>query len=274
MKVSQIKRSRWLSVGLVIMLFALLSFSMLPLISSIVQESRSFVPPSAANSGIPQDQKAKLDAEALGYQLVLEREPDNQNALRGLLETKLRQNDIKGAIEPLTKLTQLNPQQTDYTLLLAQAKQQLSDYGGAEVIYRTLLVSHPEDIRALKGIVDLLLAQTRQEEAISLVQTNLKKAVKANLEPARTSASLDITSVQLLLGEIYVQQKRYPEAIAIYDQARETNKEDFRPILAKAMVLQEQGKNTEAEPLFKTAVSLAPIQYQEQIKLRALGSKP
>lgn len=261
MKVSQSKRSRWLSVGVILMLLALISFSMLPLVTSLIQSGKQ-----ASISGISQNQLNLLEREALGYQIALEREPDNQNALRGLLEIRLRQGNLQAALNPLEKLAQLNPEQLDYSLLLAQARQQVNDYEGASQTYRIILAAHPGEIRALKGWVDLLLGQNRPQEAISLVQTALNRISQTNLTPANLSEVGNLTSVQLLLGEIYVQQKRYDEAIALYDQTIETDKQDFRPLIAKALVLQEQGKETQAQPLFQTAISLAPVEYKDLIK--------
>ncbi len=260
MKGSQQKRSRWLYVVLVLMLLALLGFSTLPVLSSITQGNQSL------SRTVLAEKQEKLETEALGYQLVLEREPDNQTALRGLLEVRLKQGDIKGAISPLESLAKLNPQQTDYVILLAQTKQQVSDYEGAAAAYRQVLASNPGNIKALQGMVSLLLQQDRPEGAIGLLQDTLKIAAQANSDQ---SNSVDITSVQLLLGQVYATQKRYAEAITIYDQALEADKQDFRPVLAKALVLQEQGKYEEAQPLFNTAVSLAPPMYKDQIKAMA-----
>ncbi|NEQ23934.1 MAG: hypothetical protein F6K28_33315, partial [Microcoleus sp. SIO2G3] len=78
--------------------------------------------------------------------------------------------------------------------------------------------------------------------------------------------SVDVISVQLLLGQIYVAEQRYTEAIAVYDESIKANQQDFRPVLAKALVLKKQGKIAEAKPLFTTAVSLAPPQYKDQVK--------
>jgi tetratricopeptide (TPR) repeat protein len=258
MKVSQSKRSRWVYIGLAVMLLALLSFSMLPLVSSILKTNLSPVTSSANLAGISQQERSQLESEALGYQLVLEREPDNTNALRGLLETRLKQGDLQGAISPLERLAQLNSGQSDYTILLAQAKQQLGDFVGAAAAYQTILVSAPGDMRALKGMVDLLLVQNRQEEAIGLVQTTLKNTSQKD--------GVAAISLQLLLGEIYLNQKRYPEAIAVYESAIQANQEDFRPVLAKALVLREQGNSAEAQPLFDKAITLAPVDYKDQIK--------
>jgi tetratricopeptide (TPR) repeat protein len=268
MKVSQEKRNRWVYVSIIFMLLALISFSILPLVSSIAQEGRVL----KGSSSEPSQAEKALETKALGYQLVLEREPDNQNALEGLLEVRLRQGNLKAAIAPLEKLAQLNPQQTDYTILLAQAKQQVNDYEGAIAAYRTILASQPRDIQALKGITDLLLAQNRGGEAVSLVQKTLVEAIKDKAAKTDFVAATNVTSLQLLLGEIYIEQERYSEALAVYEQAIKSNGEDFRPLLAKALILQKQGKNPEAEPIFERAVALAPVQYKDQIKKMALGA--
>lgn len=264
MKVSQQKRSRWVYFSLILMLLALISFSVLPLVSSIAQENQVLNQKSlGSETALSQAQKA-LETRALGYQLVLEREPENQNALQGLLEVRLQQNNIKEAIEPLEKLARLNPQQSDYTILLAQAKQQTGDYEGAIAAYRSILASQPRDIQTLKGITDLFIAQNRGEEAVSLVQNTIIEAAKDK------SALVEATSLQLLLGEVYIEQERYLEALAIYEQAIKSDLKDFRPLLAKALILQKQGKATEAQPIFEEAVSLAPVQFKDQIKKMSL----
>jgi tetratricopeptide (TPR) repeat protein len=144
---ASLSNRRWLSIGLILMLFALLSFSTMPLLTSILQSQHS-----SWQSHLSAVKQEELASQALGYQMVLEREPDNQTALRGLLDIRLQQGDLKQAIEPLEKLAQLNPQQSDYLLLLAEAKQQIEDYAGATASYRSLLASQPQDSTGLDRI--------------------------------------------------------------------------------------------------------------------------
>ena len=226
------------------MLLALVGFSLLPVVGSIAQQASSQA--RVAPSQLPQ-----LEAQASGYQLVLEREPENQIALRGLLEIRLKQNDLEGATVPLEQMVQLHPEQTEYVVLLAQIKQRLGDDQGAVDAYYTALARQPDNVEVLQAMVDLLLSQDRAPEAIALLQT------------LNQADGLD-ASVQMLLGIVLATQKRYDEAIALYDQIRDAHPDDFRPILAKALVLTEQGND--ASPLFEQAKALAPPRYQGQIK--------
>jgi cytochrome c-type biogenesis protein CcmH/NrfG len=67
-----------------------------------------------------------LQAKAKGYETVLAREPNNPIALQGLAEARLAAEDFQGAIVPLEKLVQLNPQQEQLKAILAAVKQQAS----------------------------------------------------------------------------------------------------------------------------------------------------
>ena len=63
-----------------------------------------------------------LADEERGYKLVLQREPENQTALEGLADVRMRTGNHKGAVEPLEKLVKLYRDRADYQLLLGQAK--------------------------------------------------------------------------------------------------------------------------------------------------------
>jgi tetratricopeptide (TPR) repeat protein len=75
----------------------------------------------------------------------------------------------------------------------------------------------------------------------------------------------------LILGQVYAQQERYNVAIAIYEEASKRDETDFRPVLAKAMILKQQGNGEEAEPLFAQAIELAPANYKDQIQRQVDG---
>ncbi|NJO21214.1 MAG: tetratricopeptide repeat protein [Spirulinaceae cyanobacterium RM2_2_10] len=248
-------------------LVVFLGVPLLPLLSNVLRARQTPAgDPSTVLATRSTEEQTQLSERERGFELVLQREPDNEVALRGLVEVRLEQGSIASALVPLERLAERHPGQPDYGILLAQAREYLGDYEGAFQAYDVILTANPGDINALQGVVNLQLAQNRQEGAIGRLQDTLKIAAQAN---AANPGSIDVASVQLLLGQVYARQERYTEALAVYDQLITENTQDFRPVLAKATVLQQQSKVSAAKSLFDLAVSLAPAKYKDQIKQMA-----
>jgi tetratricopeptide (TPR) repeat protein len=235
-----------------------LGFYAIPTIATAWGQNRGI------NQSDPTSQSTDLVNLAKAYEQILQREPNSREALRGLVEIKLQQGDLRGSVTFLERLVTLSPDRPDYAVLLAQAKQKLGDRDGAVQVYRIILASQPAQINALQGLVNLLLQEKGPEAAIGVLQESLKK-----INQAPQTDINQVTSVQLLLAQIYVSQERYPEAVAVYDAAITANTRNFRPVLAKALVLEKIGRPVEAKPLFTKAIALAPPEYKDQVKKMA-----
>jgi tetratricopeptide (TPR) repeat protein len=261
--------NRWLMKSVLIV--STLAFIGIPILL-MLQATTSNVQPSASPQATqtPQARTEELKKQADGYTAVLQREPENPTALRGLLEAKLGLGDVKGAIEPLEKLAKLNPQETRYSVLLAQAKQQMGDLESAAQVYRDILKGKPGNVEALGGLSALLMDQKRPESAISLLKDTLKESTKTN---EAAPGSVDKLAIQVLLGKVLAADKRYDEAIATFDTAAKENGQNFQPVFYKAQVLKQQGKPDEAKPLFEKAANMAPVEFKDQI-LQAANPAP
>jgi hypothetical protein len=96
-----VKRNRWLVVSvLVVAVGAFLALSVLPFLTARGDRATSSTPAPQAEAT---DARAELEARAKGYELVLEREPDNQTAIEGLVDARIQLGDIAGVIAPLRK---------------------------------------------------------------------------------------------------------------------------------------------------------------------------
>jgi Tfp pilus assembly protein PilF len=281
------RKNRWLvNTVLVGAVLALLGTAVYPMVMTM--NSMNNKPPATNNppaTGEPSptasptaapNQVEQLKKEAEAYSLLLERDPENQTALRGLLEARLKlvqmkAGDVKSTIEPLEKMVKLNPQNLGMALLLAQARQQLNEPEAAAQIYREVLQKQPGELDALGGLSALLINQKRPESAVSLLKDTLKEAPNTN---KAAPGSVDTAAVQILLGKVYASEKRFDEAIGSFDNAAKDNPQNFQPVYYKAVLLKEQGKLDEAKPLFEKAVALAPAEVKDQINRDAAPAKP
>jgi thioredoxin-like negative regulator of GroEL len=81
----------------------------------------------AATEKAAQSQSAQLAAEEKGFAAVLQREPNNQTALKGLISIRLKSGDIAGTRTALAQLVKLNPTERQYKELLAAIDKQIAD---------------------------------------------------------------------------------------------------------------------------------------------------
>jgi cytochrome c-type biogenesis protein CcmH/NrfG len=66
--------------------------------------------------------ETELEKQIKGYELVLQREPNNQVALEKLSVMKLQMGDNQGAIALMERLVKLHPDREDYKTVLADVK--------------------------------------------------------------------------------------------------------------------------------------------------------
>jgi len=116
------KRRGLISVVIVLAVIAFVGFSIAPILDSIVKANQASSSPSPSPMQTTTAKQSDLQAQARGYELVLQREPENQTALEGLADVRMRMGDNKGAVEPLEKLVKLYPQRGDYKVLLGKVK--------------------------------------------------------------------------------------------------------------------------------------------------------
>ncbi|MDX2273508.1 MAG: tetratricopeptide repeat protein [Cyanobacteriota bacterium] len=225
----------------------LISFSLLPIL-------QIFNPPQVNPSQLPTEQ---LQAEVEGYQEVLQREPENLTALRGLVELQLRLGQQQEAIAPLTQLTKLQPEDPSYGMLLGSLLLQTGERDKGLSQLRQLHERFPDDSGVLRELVRAEVETGNAQQAIALLEKQLE------VIPGDPS-------LQMQLAEVYARSGNTTQAIVLYDQLIERDPSDFSPLLGKAMTLlstaSEEATRQEAKALFDRAVRLAPPQQRPDVE--------
>ncbi len=257
-----------INIVLTLVTVSFMGLSLAPLVSQILAPKTPAEPAESPETAAQKKRQAEID----GYEAVLRSEPNNQFALRQLVDLRLAARDVKGAIAPLTRLAELNPKETRYRLELAGAHLFLKDQEAAAKELRQVLAIEPGNLRALENLVQIELGYSRPEAAIGVLQDALTAAETANqVQPN----SVDRTSISLLLADLYAFLQRFDEALALYDQVAKADPKDFRPVLGQGQVRQAQGLTAEADTLFSRAVELAPARFKDEVQQRiAAARKP
>lgn len=167
-------------------------------------------------------------------------------------QTTLAQKSELASARDYEIVLQQEPNNQTALLGLAQARIAMGDLKGAIAPLEKLTTLEPDQAKYLLALGQVYAAQKNYDAAI------------ASLEKL-TASYPDSAEYHLELGQVYAEQKNYDEAIAAYDRAIGIDQKDFRPVLSKAITLQQQGKIEQAKPLFEQAATLAPPQYKDRI---------
>lgn len=112
------RRQKILTIVSMFFFFGSMAFRVIPAIQEASQPKPAIASVSA---------ESVLQQQARGYEMVLQREPENQLALEKLSVLRLQLKDTKGAMEPLEKLVKLHPDRQDYKTALAHVKKKMGE---------------------------------------------------------------------------------------------------------------------------------------------------
>jgi tetratricopeptide (TPR) repeat protein len=267
--VSQRTARQWIINGvLIVVTLSFLGVSIAPLIGGLFAPT---TPPVTDNSNQSTSEQERIKIQIEGFEAVLKSDPKNQTALIGLVNLRNQLGKARETIEPLQTLADTFPEQPEYRMTLARAYVELKEPQNASAEYRKILTTKPGYLPALQSIVSIELTDKRPEAAIGILQDTIKTAETANKIQAN---SIDTNAVRWILGEVYRQQNRIDDSIAIYDQMVKEDARNFRPYVGKAQLRQIQGKEDEAKKLFDKGLELAPAEFKDEVKqLSALSTQ-
>ncbi|MCT0200340.1 hypothetical protein KQ313_11700 [Synechococcus sp. CS-1325] len=165
------------------------------------------------------------------------------NATQGqqqrLLELLLALQSNAEATVLLERMADQQPDRWPLRLMLAELRRAQNDRSGAEREVRQLLNMNPERIEALQLMALLQWEQGQGEAAQAQLQAQLQKASLPQLKP-------QALPIGLLLGDLRQRRGQLAEADALYQSLARSFPSDPRPVLARALLKQQQGQTQAA----------------------------
>lgn len=153
--------------------------------------------------GLLQYRRGDFDEAVIAAESILSRQADHVGALKILGLAKAGRGDLKGALESLRRVTQLDPQDTTAWNLLGQVASQVGQLDQAAAAFQRSL--------AIKADQPLVAVQ------FALTQRDLDRVIStAEAELARAPNN---ARIRYILGQAYRRKQRYEEAFSQFREA-------------------------------------------------------
>ena len=201
--------------------------------------------------GAVPDRQVRLERQARELRRRYDRGELDTAETQRLLELLVGLQRRQEAASLLEGLADRQPERWPLRLLLAELRRDLNDRSGAERELRQLLARHPDQVEALQLLALLQLETGRGSQAQVLVGAALQRARKPQLLPRALP-------IGLLLANVLQRQGQPGQAEAVLVSLASDFPRDPRPLLARALLQQEQGRLADAQSSLAQARALSP----------------
>ncbi|KAL1209973.1 protein SLOW GREEN 1 [Cardamine amara subsp. amara] len=193
-----------------------------------------------------------LEEEERSLEEHLASHPDDVEALRSLMEVRIKSRKLLEAIELIDRLIELEPEEKEWPILKANIFSYSGDLESAKTGFEEILAKDPLRVEAYHGLVmaysdsgtDLNAVEKRIEEA--MVKCKKEKNLK------------DLRDFKLLVAQIRVIEGKHNEALKLYEELVKEEPRDFRPYLCQGIIYTVLKKKDEAEKQFEKFRRLVP----------------
>jgi len=176
---------------------------------------------------------------------VLATQPNNVEARLGLAEAEIAEGKTMNALALYGQTLQLAPESTKALLSLAMLSDETGDAGGAARYYELALKSHSSDPRVQLAAASW--SASRGDFGVAEKRAKIALSLKPEMDSAR-----------ILLGGIYLQTGRYPDAISTLKEIVASNRKDPLAWYSLALAYRRSGDAAMAISSLSTALQARP----------------
>ncbi|GAB2226912.1 hypothetical protein Droror1_Dr00008710 [Drosera rotundifolia] len=207
-------------------------------------------------------ENVEADAEDEERERVLEeylgKYPDDVKALRVLMGDRIKRDDIRGAIDLVNRLIEIEKDELEWLVLRANLYVMLDEYGVAMEGYEQVLQKEPFRMQAFNGMIVAAKRMDNETEGgdeLGKVMRRIEEAMERCRREKRMGMLRDF---KLLIAQFRMIEVKYEEALKIYSELAKEEPRDFRPYLCQGMLYTLWGKKNEAKKSYEKYRRLMP----------------
>ncbi|GFP97340.1 protein slow green 1 chloroplastic [Phtheirospermum japonicum] len=223
-----------------------------PVIAQPVQESEVLGEKSDS-----QFEKIDDSEEEIMCVKLLQQNPKNIDALKMVVNMKMKKGKTSEAVEYVEKLIELQHNEMEWRLLQALCYEMMGDLSTAKSLFKNILKQKPLLLRALHGLA-MVMHKNKEGPAVF-------EMLEGASEVARQAKRVnEERNIRILVAQMHIIKGNLEEALENLQDLIEENSRDFRPYLCQGIVYSLLEKKKEAEESFEMYRSLVPGEFPQR----------
>ncbi|KAL6998293.1 hypothetical protein U1Q18_008419 [Sarracenia purpurea var. burkii] len=203
---------------------------------------------TSAKEAVSNEEKEKaLDEYVISH-------PDDVQALRNLMEAKIKNRKVEEAIGIVEQLIRLEPEDDEWPLLKAHLHLYNEELEMAKLGFNQILEKDPSRVEAFHGLV-MVASQADADHELKEIEKRIGEAMEIC---KRSKKNDDLRDFKLLIAQIRVIEGNYNDALKFYQELVKEEPRDFRPYLCQGIIYTLLKKKDEAEKQFQKYRRLVP----------------
>lgn len=214
------------------------------------------LPQPVQGSSVVETQEGDSEEEVMCMKL-LEKNPRDVDALKTIVNVKMRKGKTKEALKYVEKLIKVQPREMEWRLLEALCYEMMGQLSKAKRLFKEILKQKPLLLRALHGLAMVMHKNVEGPAVFEMLN--------GALEVARQEKRVnEERNIKILVAQMYVVKGELEEALQKFKLLVQENPRDFRPYLCQGIVYSLLDKKKEADEQFEIYRSLVPKEFPQR----------
>lgn len=179
-------------------------------------------------------------------------------ALKSLMETKIKSRKLQEAVSVIERLIQIEPNEPEWPVLKCHLYSYMGESELAKAGFEEILRADPYRVEAYHGLV---MAVSQSDETGEELDKVVQKIEGAMEQCKKEKKKEDLRDFKLLIAQIRVIEGNYADALKVYQDLVKEEPRDFRPYLCQGIIYTLLKKKDEAEKQFQKYKRLVPKEH-------------